>query len=134
MSQITNLCPLINVIVILMGICCVIFEVGFNGRAFYQEGKIQQGPKNSTYRVFVMHCKEPKIPKFNAPTEVLQCKNETNGCNEAIPYIKAIYDWYDKIAEDNFIFVHSHITSWHQSNIEKDVENTTKTEYFRKTG
>ena len=133
MSQIVKLIQVVVILIFLMGASFTVSRILINGKYTYFTEKTWIAPANSTYRVFVMHCNEPKIPKFNAPTVVLQCVNETNGCNEAIPYIKAIYDWYDKMQEDNFIFVHSHIVSWHQSNIEIDVENTVKTEYFRKT-
>ena len=83
------------------------------------------------YRVFIMHCKESEIPKFRAPSVVLQCRNETDGCNEAIPYIKAIYDWYDKITEENMVFMHSHVRSWHIGDLTKELEPFSHTSYFR---
>ena len=86
--------------------------------------------KNRSFRVFITHCNEEVIPHFNGPSVVTQCKNETNVCNEAIPMLDAMINWYDKITEKNMIFVHSHKFSWHHFDIEEDVKRITGSYYF----
>ena len=82
-------------------------------------------------RIFMVQCKEKdNIPVFNFPTTVYHCNEENNFCLEAMPMLDFLYDWYDKMEEEIVIFMHPHISSWHQSNITMSVEELINTDYF----